>query len=331
MQNNYPLVSVIIAANNAEKTLSRCLDSILAQSYRNLEIIVINDASTDNTQDILNDYAARDNRIVLLSMKQNSGAPAARNEGMKITRGEFMTTIDADDRIDINTIELSVNELLADNELDLVTYDTIIVNTHTGVATPYKTNPQVPKVMNGREACYWSIQFDYSLLGMSRSPLEQNMPAKSEYGQHSDETVTQMICLRARKVKRGAGKYYYYMEPSSITHNISVKLFERIDGRMLLRKQFLEENLDKSFISRLDKKRWMELIEMCYLFHVNKSKLSFEEQVFIFNKLSDTYDSFHWRDLPLKIVLKPRFMMLPSFPLFYKQLSLVFKLNLFKI
>ncbi|MBO4662168.1 MAG: glycosyltransferase family 2 protein, partial [Bacteroidaceae bacterium] len=89
------LVSIIVAAYNAESLLPRCLDSLISQTYRKLEIIVINDASTDNTQEVIDAYRARDSRIIALGMPVISGAPAARKEGMKLTSGEFMTMVDA--------------------------------------------------------------------------------------------------------------------------------------------------------------------------------------------------------------------------------------------
>ena len=325
------LVSIIVAAYNAGSLLPRCLDSLVTQTYRNLEIIVINDASTDNTQDVIDEYRARDSRIVALNMPVNSGAPAARNEGMKHTRGEFMTMVDADDEIAANAIELCINDFQGDPNLDFVTFDLYLVDPDTKQKTAFRTDPRVPEVMTGEQACYWSILYDFAPNGMSLSPLEQNMPALAEYGQHSDETVTHLILLNARYVKLGKGRYYYYQMPSSVTHNASVRRLEILDSRLLLRKQLEERKVSDKILLRLEKRRWKEFISMCHFYWKNSKAFTPEERCQATRKLRETYDTFSCRRLPVGTVLKPRFMMLPSFAMFYLQLKTVFTLKLVHI
>lgn len=94
-----PLVSVIVAAYNVEEYLCECLDSILAQDYRNFEIIAVNDASTDNTNEILDDYQKKDRRIRVISLTKNSGLSAVRNKGIEVADGEYILFVDGDDMI----------------------------------------------------------------------------------------------------------------------------------------------------------------------------------------------------------------------------------------
>lgn len=92
-------VSVIVPAYNCAPWLPRCLDSILAQTYRNLEILVVNDGSTDNTADILEKYAQADSRIRPLH-KKNGGLPSARLHGIAAATGDWLTFVDGDDEIE---------------------------------------------------------------------------------------------------------------------------------------------------------------------------------------------------------------------------------------
>ena len=91
------LISIIIPVYNVEKYLSRCLDSVINQTYKNLEIILIDDCSTDNSLEICKKYKEQDNRIVVVGHERNRGASAARNTGMKTMHGEYVTFIDSDD------------------------------------------------------------------------------------------------------------------------------------------------------------------------------------------------------------------------------------------
>lgn len=96
-----PKLSVIIPVYNAEKYLRRCLNSVLEQSFSNLEILCVNDGSTDASINILNEYAAKDSRIVIVSQK-NAGQSAARNVGLSAASGEYIGFVDSDDWIDVD-------------------------------------------------------------------------------------------------------------------------------------------------------------------------------------------------------------------------------------
>ena len=102
-------VSVIIPIYNVEKYLSKCLDSTINQTYKNLEIICVNDCSPDNSSLILEEYAKKDDRIIIFNRKQNGGIAAARNSGLEIATGEYIYFIDADDWIDLDYIEKMVD------------------------------------------------------------------------------------------------------------------------------------------------------------------------------------------------------------------------------
>ena len=93
---NEELISVIVPVYNVEKYLPRCLDSLANQSYRNLEIILVDDGSTDSSGRICDDYAARDSRAKVIH-KSNQGAWSARNTGQTASSGEYMLFPDADD------------------------------------------------------------------------------------------------------------------------------------------------------------------------------------------------------------------------------------------
>ncbi len=116
--NIIDMISVIIPVYNVEKYLSECLDSIINQTFRDLEIICINDGSTDNSISILNIYAKKDNRIIVID-KKNSGVSSARNDGISLSRGEYLFFIDSDDYIDLDFLEKFYKNA-KDNNSDLV-------------------------------------------------------------------------------------------------------------------------------------------------------------------------------------------------------------------
>ena len=105
-----PLISVIVPVYNTEQYLRTCLDSICTQTYDNLEIICVNDGSTDGSAEILAEYAAKDRRIVVIT-QENAGLSAARNAALDIAKGEWVTGIDSDDYVDPDTFECALDAL----------------------------------------------------------------------------------------------------------------------------------------------------------------------------------------------------------------------------
>lgn len=112
------IVSIIVPVYNAEKYLKKCIDSILNQSYKNIEVICINDGSKDNSYEILKQYKQQDERIVVID-KANNGVSSARNDGIKISKGEFITFVDSDDWLEEDAIEKMV-DLITKNNCDVI-------------------------------------------------------------------------------------------------------------------------------------------------------------------------------------------------------------------
>lgn len=107
-------ISIIIPIYNVEKYLSQCLDSVINQTYHNLEIILVNDGSTDSCPQICEEYAAKDNRIKVIH-KQNGGLSDARNAGLKIATGDFISFVDSDDLLSFGFYEALVRTALDSN------------------------------------------------------------------------------------------------------------------------------------------------------------------------------------------------------------------------
>lgn len=114
MLNNNPLISVIVPAYNIADYLPRCLDSILNQTYDNLEVIVISDGSTDKTNEIIKEYVKKDKRIVPV-FKENSGVSDTRNRGLDIAKGDYVGFVDGDDCIDNDMYEILMKNALEYN------------------------------------------------------------------------------------------------------------------------------------------------------------------------------------------------------------------------
>ena len=104
-------ISVIIPVYNVEKYLYRCVDSVLGQTYYNIEVILIDDGSTDSSPEICDEYQKRDKRVKVIH-KKNSGAASSRNIGLSSAKGDYIAFIDSDDYIELDMYEnmMKINE-----------------------------------------------------------------------------------------------------------------------------------------------------------------------------------------------------------------------------
>lgn len=105
------LLSVILPVYNNDIYISKCIDSVLKQTYKNIELICINDGSTDTTPTILEKYSKEDSRIKIINV-ENGGVSKARNLGLNIAKGDFITFIDSDDTIDRNTYKIVLSKMI---------------------------------------------------------------------------------------------------------------------------------------------------------------------------------------------------------------------------
>ncbi len=173
-----PLVSIIIPVYNVELYLRECLDSVINQTHQNLEIICINDGSTDNSLAILEEYAARDSRIQIFS-QENEGLSEARNTGLYEATGEYVYLLDSDDYIAKDMVEGCVHALVTE-DLDAVYFNSEVVLDQEELRGTYQ-----------KMAAYIHRKHSYPL-GISGGDLMMLMVEKDEFY----ETVWQFMIKR---------------------------------------------------------------------------------------------------------------------------------------
>lgn len=143
----HKLVSVIIPVYNAEQFLKRCLNSVVRQTYSNIEILLVNDGSSDNSGAICDEYAINDQRVIVIH-KENAGPSKAREDGINQSKGGYLIFVDADDYIDSNMIEKMIS--VVDQGFDIVQCGFRKVNVNEKLIEIIKLKPTVVK---GQKEC----------------------------------------------------------------------------------------------------------------------------------------------------------------------------------
>lgn len=233
-----PLISVIIPVYGVEKYISQCLESVINQTYNNLEIIVINDGTKDRSAEIAKEYAAKDSRIKVYDFK-NGGLSVARNRGLEIATGEYISYLDSDDWLDTKMYE-TLLETAMKNEADMVKCGII----ETNGASEEKITFSDVKIINNEQHKAFENYFKGILWTLASNGLYKNELAKKvkfpDNVVHEDNYSSGMFLYLAKKVLvvPFCG-YYYRFNDSGISKGGVKKPLDKILAISNLKKDLL--------------------------------------------------------------------------------------------
>lgn len=223
------LISIIVPIYNTEKYLEQCVTSLLSQTYRNLQIILVDDGSTDGSSKLCDVFAAKDSRVQVIHQK-NQGVSAARNAGLDVMAGEYLLFVDGDDALLPNTIEATLHGFDKD-EIGVTVF---------GVTKVYKHKDQVQDLpmetgVYSREEMLYGILKDYASFGAG-FPVNKlwrvnvfgcatNIPRfDSDLYYFEDlEWVVRMLMHISKARLLPDHFYQYYIRSDSITHKSGVQ------------------------------------------------------------------------------------------------------------
>ena len=232
-----PIISIIIPVYNTEKYLRECLDSVLGQSLTEIEVLCVNDGSTDSSLEILNEYAAKDPRVAVINSETNNGLASARDLGLGQTKGKWVKFVDSDDLLTEGTLERQVKAAEAGNVDILVhTIEPFFENKALAEAfknhkTRYQLHGEYPAVLSGpdylQQAC---TNRDYQAetpmrLFRVEFLVKNDLRFKQGVFSGEDELFTMIASLYAERilVMNEAGYRYRIRENSIMTAPVNIK------------------------------------------------------------------------------------------------------------
>ncbi len=221
------IVSIIIPVYNVQKYIDCCIQSVVNQSYKNLEIILVDDASEDLSGSICDTWAEKDKRINVIHKKINEGLSEARNTALNCCSGEYVLFLDGDDAIHKDMISVCISTI-EKNDLDFVSYSFEKVNSDfKGVAEYSLKASDLHDIYSGNEIIRQLIIngiFEFSACNkVYRAKLFENVMFPKGL-LHEDNYTTPEILLKAKRAGILDQKLYYYrMNPSSITNTKNIK------------------------------------------------------------------------------------------------------------
>ena len=304
-----PLISVIIPVYNVEKYLTACLESVVNQTYQNLEVILIDDGSKDASGLICDQYAERDHRIRVIH-QENSGVAAARNVGLRAFTGEFVMFVDSDDTIALNSVQVLCERALADGS-------ELVIAKHVNVLPDGTT-------YDAAQLTDWMKNETLSLEEVLRLPGENKRFFLALWGKLFRKTILTDVCVpnlscgedawifpeyisRCNKISiEETPIYFYRARDNSITRGLSEEgKIHSLKGNLRVLRFYLDTG------HLLSAKKWFEYLMIGAASIKNKARV---------NKIfSSSYKSNEIRSLlegqPLKVKVK---WISLYFPIVYK-------------
>lgn len=219
-----PVISIIVPVFKVEKYLSECVDSILTQTFKNFELLLVDDGSPDKCPQLCDNYAQQDDRITVLH-KQNGGLSSARNYALDRVKGKYIIFVDSDDKLAQNSLETLYNEITATNA-DIV-LGKVIRFAENGSLRPY-TNIEERRIMSGKEALTMLLKGNLLNIsvcgGIYKKEIWDNIRMPLGYI-CEDWFVTPSLYFKATKVVFIPVLYYLYRDnPTSIMGHLNKKV-----------------------------------------------------------------------------------------------------------
>lgn len=323
-------VSIIIPIYNVEKYIKRCLMSALKQTYRNLEIILINDCTPDNSMEIAKDIISqseysKDLEIKFISHSVNKGIAATRNTGMRNVTGEYFFFLDSDDEITQDCIESMVKLAQRYKGVDIVQGNTVETN-NDKIKDIINCEPEyiedrslIKKMMFNDGTCKYSIPnvvwnklIKTSMVIGNNMWFKEGMVAEDVYWLLMYWKYVSSIAFNVNRT------YYYYNDnPSSIT-NEAIQIHRHFFAKM---------ETFKDFIPSIDKKDiyiYHRFVRMLHNFgHIYRNYENSEQYIKTYKET--IYYLLSFNHLPFKVKICLRYLLLPDFFVRIKVIDLIFR------
>ena len=258
-------ISVIIPVYNSQDYLKRCMSGILNQTLADIEIICVNDGSTDNSLKILNDYSQSDKRIKIINLEKNFGAGEAKNAGLKVATGCYLAFLDPDDTIDLNYYE-ELYKKANQTQADIVKAHLITIETDGS-----RKVSNINNLIKTRSKFYFSYEYTSAIYKKSLV-FDNNIKFPTDLIIGEDVVFLHRLIIKAKTISLINNTNYYYIKREN---SLNTKIYDekRIDSSFKTL-EYMLKNYDASIDIDLSQKTYLEqyYANICSLLEITMEK-----------------------------------------------------------
>lgn len=296
-----PQVTILMAVHNAEAFLDKSLESLTAQTFREFQAICVDDASTDSSWEILQNYARRDPRIEVVHLSENHGQGHARNVALHMAKGNFIGFLDSDDYLSDDALEKAMEVFCSDSQVDSVLLR-VCYTDENGIPTSFYPM-EFFQEMGGEEALEASLTWRIHGVYLVRSSVHQKYPYDETSHAYSDDNTTRLHYLHSRKVSCCEGIYYYRQHQQSVTHLVSMAQFDYLSANLSMKQHLLQSNVTDRLLSLYENERWVNCVGLYLFLYRHRKEFSPDECHEAFLKIKAAWQTIE----PKRLAFKNRF------------------------
>lgn len=286
-------ISICMPCYNSEKYLHYSIGSILNQTYENWELLCVDDGSTDNTYEILEQYAKQDSRIKIYKKENGGCATYACQFALNHIKGEFYAAIGHDDEISPNCLEYCVykyNLAIESDKIDAIIPDALIYFSNNEKKN-YKISPKNKNaILTGKEAFVLSLDWSISGFALFRTEIVKKCGYYTDGGMNGDEYSVREFYMNCNKVifaSRDDVYYKYIQVPVSLTKKMTPRLFDIYKTHMKLEELAKKHKLPSKIIKKINRERYSIYKNLLIKYLKNKNSFTAKEQDTIEALLAD--------------------------------------------
>lgn len=320
-------VSVLVAVYNCAEWLPRCLDSLCAQSYKNIEVVCVDDASSDNSSMIIDEYAEKYDFIKKVTLTVNSGPAVARNEAFRVSTGDYVTMLDSDDWFSADAIERAVEVLEKYDDTASVLFRLVYHDERTGVNTDFE-NKCEGDTLDGVDAMRLALDWDIHGLYMSHRWLYEKFPFDTASFLYSDDNTARRHYLHSGKVRFCDGIYYYFQRKGSMMHTPGLHYADLMEATASLKCMLVDEQQPDSYINHIEERLWQNIVAIGGYYWRYRHTMTKEQQHSLLNRIKKHHANVELHRLSRSFKLKFGFIPFKGcFILFMMQVRIYFYLR----
>lgn len=326
-------VTILVAAYNAVATLPQCLDSLCRQTLRDIQIICIDDCSTDSTLSLLKQRAAQDPRITVLQTPVNSGHAVARNLGLRHAQAPLVVMVDADDWLSDDCLEQAVEVFRQHPQTDSV----VLRLMQYYETEDRKEDFGLPAELLDGAAISGELAFRLSMdrwrlhgLYLIRTALHQRYPLDTSTRLYSDDNTYRLMYLHCREVRACGGIYYYRKHAASQTISFNFLRFDFMEANLSMKLSMKKENVPADIMRHYEVSRWMTFIRCYRLYLEHEEELTDQQKAELAERFRTILHTFRPSQLSWQCRWKPGYWLTFSPRLFDLQQRTFMKLKRLK-
>lgn len=315
-------IAILVAAYNAAATLPQCLDSLCTQTLHDIQILCVDDCSTDNTLSLLRQRAKEDPRIKVLQTPVNSGQAVARNLALEHVQAPYVCMVDADDWLSPDALEQALNVFKAYPRTDSVLFQLTLHYDADGHEEDYG----MPETLRSGHAITGEEAFELCLNGwklhglyVTRSRIHKAIPFDTATRLYSDDNTTCLHYLHSREVRACSGIYYYRRHEQSMTNAFHLLRFSKMEAMLSLLIALKKEPLRKGVLKAYEGQRWISFVAYYRLYLEHESELTAEEKADLEERFCTILHTFRPSRLPLRYRWEPGMWLTTSYQWFTLQ------------